>query len=153
MPVDPEATAPEETPPEENPGGEGSDFGGEISIRRVELFNLLFTAVMAALVYFLWEKSVAMAVGMGGIIMALSFRIMASVLKAVFGKGKVSFFALALFWLKFGLLMTGVGALVLVFDVDAMGLLIGLSLIVPAIVLETVLKLADTGGEAGGKGS
>ncbi|TLN11185.1 ATP synthase subunit I [bacterium] len=123
--------------------GEGPDIGGEINIRRIELFNIALVIIVTLVVKFLWNDAIAFAVIVGGILMAVSFRVIASVMTAVFGRGGGNIVHVATYWLKFALMMLLVGALVLVYNLDVGGLLIGFSQIVPAIVLETVWKLAN----------
>lgn len=121
---------------------EGGDIGGPVNIRRIELFNILLVIVVTLLVSVFWSGDIAFAVIVGGVLMAASFRIIASVMTAVFGKGGGSIVHVATYWLKFTLMMLLTGAAILVYDLDVGGLLIGFSQIVPAIVLETVWKLA-----------
>lgn len=116
--------------------------GGEISTRRIELVNVALVLAAAALAYFLWTPQVAVGMILGGALSAASFRVIAVVMKAIFAKGSTSFWPVATFWIKYSAMMAAVGALVLIYRVDVIGLLIGLSLLLPAIVVEAVLRMA-----------
>lgn len=126
----------------DNGEDEGRDIGGEINIRRIELFNVILIIVVTLIVSIFWSGDIAFAVVVGGVLMAVSFRVIASVMTAVFGKGGGNIVHVATYWLKFTLMMLLTGAAVLVYDLDVGGLLIGFSQIVPAVVFETIWKLA-----------
>ena len=77
--------------------------------------------------------------------MASSFFIITAVMTAVFDREKATFWHVLVFCLKFGLVMLAIGVLILVYDINSMGILIGVSLVLPSIVLESILKLARSG--------
>lgn len=141
----------DDLPAEEENGGDEGLPGTEINIRRIEIIHVVLILLTVGIAY-VWERQMSLSIFLGGAIMATSFRIIAVVMRSVFGKGRVNALALGTYWLKFAAMMTAVGVLILIYDVDATGLLVGLTLIVPSIVLETVMKLAKS-GEAGGQGS
>lgn len=116
--------------------------GGDVSIRRIEIINvvLILAAVLAAFEF--WTRDGAIGIFLGGTLSAASFRIIAAVIRAVLGKGVTGFWPVFTYWLKYLLMMGMVGILVLIYRIDAMGLLIGLSVIVPSIFAEAAIKLA-----------
>ncbi|WP_025323880.1 ATP synthase subunit I [Deferrisoma camini] len=132
-----------ETPPEtpDAPLGDAGDDAGEvISIRRIQVFNLVLTAV-GTLVGLWLSRRFALGVLLGGLVMAANFKVMAAVLRSVFLKGSTSPVNVGLYWVKFAGLMLLVGVLVVKFRVDAIGLLCGLGAIFIAITMEAVLRL------------
>jgi len=124
--------------PEDGDGGTK-----EISIRRIELFNLLIIAAAAIAAWFYEGKRLSLAIIFGGLLAAASFRVVAMVVTTLLegGSSKGKGFAAFVYWLKFMLTFALVGVAVLYLKVNVGGLLIGLSLIVFAIIIETLFKL------------
>jgi len=120
------------------------DGGGrEISIGRIELFNLLLIALAALFARLYKGAELSLAIIFGGLLAASSFRILKVVaVRLLEGDGsKGRGFAALIYWLKFMLIFALVGIGILFFKVNVGGLLIGLSLIVFAIIIETLLQL------------
>ncbi len=133
-----------ETPPEKpgpDVGETEEDSGGEVSLQRIQVINLILTVVGAG-ASLLISYRFALGVLTGGLVMAANFRIMVGVIRAVFLKGSTSPVNVGIYWAKFTILMFVIGFLVLKVRVDAIGLLCGLSAILVAITLEAVLKLS-----------
>ncbi len=129
---------PEQTP--SIPSEEGL-LGPEVSVKRIQVLNLVLIALAAVIglgvsFNFFW------GVVAGGATMAASFGVIAAVIKSVFTKSGASPFNIGIYWLKFVGILAMVGAFVLVFRLDPLGLLVGLSTILLAITLEAVLRLA-----------
>jgi hypothetical protein len=123
------------------PAGSDEVFGPEVSIRRIQILNLCLVGLtslggLAVSAEFFWG---ALA---GGVLMAVSFGIIAAVIKSVFTKSGISPLRIGIYWAKFAGILLIVGALILVFRVDPLGLLVGLSTILVAITVEAVLRLA-----------
>lgn len=126
------------------PGGKAPENpiqDAPIDIRRIEWLNLLLIALAAIFAFVLHSGATALGVLLGGALMATSFRITGAVMQAVFGRGAQRGWPMVAYWLKFGLLMGLLGVMILVFDVDALGLLLGLSMILVSIVVETLRTL------------
>lgn len=134
-----------EQPPEQAPlAGEQEDPGHpgkEVNLTRIEVMNLGLI-VLAALAG--WGLSQAFALGVlaGGALMGLNFRIIVAVMRAVFIRGSTSLVNVGGYWLKFVGVLAVVGVCILVFEIDPIGFLVGLSTILVAITAEAVLRLA-----------
>ncbi len=133
-----------ETPPDPEgnqlePGQEEAP-GPEVSLRRIQVINLVLVAAGSAAGLALSNRF-ALGVLTGGLLMAASFRVIAVVIRAVFLKGSTSPANVGIYWLKFTGMMLLVGYLVLKVRVDAIGLLLGLSGILVAITAEAVFTL------------
>lgn len=131
-PVDRGAPLSEEAPP-----------GDEVSVERIQLINLCLIALTAAASLFF---SVRFAVGVvsGGVLMAVNFRILVGVIRAVLRKGEEGGSNLAkagVYWAKFLGVMALVAVCVLVFRVDVFGFLVGLSTLLVAILLEAMFRV------------
>ncbi len=112
----------------------------EVSVRRIEALNIGLLAAIA--LGGLWvSQAFALGVVAGGLLMIANFRIIVGVIRSVFLKGSHSALNVGLYWFKFMAFMALVGMLVAVFQVDAIGVLTGLSVIVLAILVEGVLRL------------
>jgi hypothetical protein len=120
---------------------EGGAALGEVSIRRIQIINLCLLCV-TALASLRISQAFALGVVAGGVLMAGNFGIIVSVIRAVFLKGQASALKVGLYWFKFAAVMLIAGVLILVFRVDVIGLLVGLSTILVAIVAEALLRLA-----------
>ncbi len=102
-------------------------------IERVERLNLVFSASAVAASWAFVSPAFAGGIAAGALIEAVNFR-------GLFRAGKRLFTGHAPSWtsgwsLRFGLLAAGIGAS-LYFGADPVGLVIGLSLILPAAVIE-----------------
>lgn len=131
----------EQPAPSDSVADEAGATFGEVSVRRIQVINLCLLAA-AALVSLWFSRAFALGVVAGGALMAGNFNIIVSVMRAVFLKGQAGIGRVGLYWVKFAALMLLIGVLVLVFRVDGIGLLVGLSTILVAIVAETLLRLA-----------
>jgi hypothetical protein len=136
---EPAAASPDATAA--SPAATDEILGAEVSIRRIQVLNLCLVGVtslggLALSVDFFWG---ALA---GGALMAASFGIIAAVIRSVFTKTGISPLRIGIYWAKFAGILLIVGALILVFRVDPLGLLAGLSTILVAITAEAVLRLA-----------
>jgi hypothetical protein len=128
---------------EESSNGSGlSSNGSGLSIGRIEIFNLLMIFGVLLIALLLGHKEVAKGVGAGGAISALSFRAIAYVLGLAFKKSRIGCFPLILTLTKFGLIMIAMGSLILVYNVDILGILIGTSMIMPSILLEALINMS-----------
>ena len=134
MGTPPEPTGPDSTSEEEE------SPAGELSLTRIEVVNLIL--VGAASAGALWiSRQFALGVLAGGLLMAANFRVIAGVMRAVFLRGSASLVNVGLYWVKFVAVMFLAGALILFFRVDAIGFLIGLSVILVAITAEALVRL------------
>lgn len=131
----------EPTPPNPSEETEGKNAGTEVSVEAMERINLLLVAIAAGLGFF-WGSHKALAIFVGGALMAGCFRITIMAMRALFIKEEAKRWPLVIYWLKFTSIIAIVGVLVFKFEIDPAGFLIGLSLIVVAIVAEAVRKLA-----------
>jgi hypothetical protein len=128
-------------PPEQEVSpGEDEEGTGEISIERIQVINL-FLVAGASLLALLISVRFALGVLSGGLLMAVNFRILTGVVRTVFVKGAPSFVGAGMYWLKFLAMLVLVGVFVLVFRIDAIGFLVGLSTILVAITAEAVMRL------------
>lgn len=114
--------------------------GNEVSLTRIQVFNLVFVAA-AALLALYFSRPMAYGVLLGGVLMAANLRIIVGVMTSVFGKGSGSMLNVGLYWAKFAGMMLLVGVLLAIFQIDPVGLLIGLSLFLLAISAEATLRL------------
>lgn len=112
----------------------------EVSLKRIQILNLCFIGIGTAAG---WSLSQPLGLGIlvGGLIMAVNFRIIVGVMRSVFLKGTANVANVGLYWAKFAGVMLLVGVLIAMFQMDAVGLLVGLSLIVPAVFIEAVVRL------------
>lgn len=133
-------TPPDPTGPETTPDEEESSYG-EVSLTRIQVLNLGITAAVAVL-SILFSVRFGLGVVVGGLLMAANFRVIVGVIRSVFLYGSANILNVGIYWAKFGLLMLAVGILVLVFRIDPIGFLVGLSVILVAITTEAVLRLA-----------
>lgn len=120
---------------------EEASIGGEISIRRIQIVNLVLV-VLATVGGLAVSGEFCLGVLAGGLLMAGSFGIIASVIRSVFTKTTISPLKIGIYWAKFAGILLLIGVLILVFRVDPLGLLVGLSTILVAITGEAVLRLA-----------
>lgn len=124
-------------------GAEGKKAAaGEISVRRIEIINAALILLCAAAAYFVFGGERAGGVAMGGLLSAASFRTVALVMRRILRPEPTSGWPVALFWFKYSAVILAVGLLVLEYEVDIIGFLIGVTLIVPSIVIEAVAKAA-----------
>jgi len=134
------------TPADEAGGSEGypgedGPTPAEVSTRRIEVLNLALVALASAASLVI-SKDFAAGVVAGGLLMAANFRVIVGVIRAVFLKGSTRLGNVVIYWLKFAGVMALVGVLILVFQVDAVGFLVGSSTLLVAITAEAVLRLA-----------
>ncbi len=135
-----------EQPPEEAPlAGEEAGAGlpgKDVNLTRIEVVNLVLIGLAAVGGL---SVSTAFSVGVltGGALMALNFRIIVAVMRAVFLRGSTSLVNVGGYWLKFVGVLVLVGVCILVFETDPIGFLVGLSAILVAITAEAVLRLAS----------
>lgn len=134
-----------ETPPDRDlPGiatSEDETFAPEVSLKRIQIINLciLIVALLASLRI---SRGFALGVALVGVLMAANFVVIAAVIRSVFQKGKTSALNIGIYWAKFTGILLAIGALIVFFRVDVVGLLVGLSTILVAITLEALLRLA-----------
>ncbi|MHB8765151.1 MAG: ATP synthase subunit I [Deferrisomatales bacterium] len=136
-------TPPDQRDAEVSPGA-GEDEGPpikEVSLGRIEILNVCLVAA-AALASFWFSRAFALGVLAGGVLMAANFRVIVGVMRSVFVRGSANALNVGIYWLKFVGLMLLVGIVILVFRVDPIGFLVGLSLILVAITTEAALRLA-----------
>ncbi len=112
------------------------------SIRRIARVNVIVYAIAVAL-SFMFDKSIGSAVAVSGAIAVASFWVSAVSLGPVFRKRRMGFWPGAIYWFKYTFLIASVGVLILVFEMNAIGLVIGFSVILPSIVFEAVRKSSD----------
>ena len=130
----------ESTPPASGEQTEREDKR-EVSVAAMEKINLLLVAVSTSLALF-WGVDKAVAVCIGGALMGIIFRITVAAMRAIFIKSRNRGWPLVAYWLQYTLMIVVVGVLILEFKIDPAGFLIGLSMIVIAIVVEAIRKLA-----------
>lgn len=124
----------------ESASEEGESALGEVSVRRIQGINLCVVA-FAAVASLLISTAFALGVLVGGILMAANFSVIVTVIRSVFLKGEASILNVGMYWFKFVAVMLLTGVLILIFRVDVIGLLVGLSTILVAIVAEALLRL------------
>lgn len=129
---------PEDFPVAEDAADE--DSGNEVSLTRIQVLNLAFVAA-TALVALYFSRPMAYGVLLGGVLMAANLRIIVGVMSSVFGKGSGSMLNVGLYWAKFAGMMLLVGVLLAIFQIDPVGLLMGLSVFLLAISAEATLRL------------
>ena len=134
-----------ETPPDGESTGtspEGEEAAGaEVSVKRIQIINLCILAVTCVATLRI-SQAFALGVLAGGVLMAVNFSIIVTVIRSVFTKSQTSVLNVGGYWIKFVGILLLVGTLMLVFHVDVIGLLVGLSTILVAITAEAVLRLA-----------
>ena len=132
--------APPEQSEPENPSGEEEDLGGEVSVRRIQIIDLLLIAAACA-ASLLISRELALGVLAGGILLAANFRVLAGVIRAVLLKGSGSLTQVGIYWVKLAGVMLLVGVLLIAFRIDPIGFLVGLGTILVAVTAEAVLRL------------
>lgn len=128
------------TPPEAEGSQAVETDANQVSLKRIQVLNLVFVVAGAGVALY-FSREMAYGVLLGGALMALNLRIIVGVMRSVFGKGSGSVVNVGLYWAKFAVLMLAVGVLIAVFEIDPIGLLIGLSVFVLAISLEATSRL------------
>jgi hypothetical protein len=134
-----------ENPPDrhssETPYEEDQSPAPEVSVKRIQIINvcILLVACLASLAI---SREFAVGIIVGGILMAANFVIITAVIRSVFLKGETSVLSIGIYWAKFVGVLVLVGVLILVFRIDVIGFLVGLSTILLAITTEAVLRLA-----------
>lgn len=141
MTVEIEMDAPPDRPAPAEAAGSEEPSGAEVSIRRIEIVHACLVAVgsLAALVA---SRPFALGVFVGGLLMIANFRVIVGVIRSVFLKETNRVGNVIFYWLKFVGILGLVGVIVVKFRVDALGFLVGLSLILVAITAEAVVRLA-----------
>ena len=134
------ATAPDPDAPGGTDVEESVASGGEVSLTRIQVLNLVFVGIAAGAAW-TFSRELAYGVLLGGALMAANLRIIVGVMTSVFGKGSGSVINVGLYWAKFAGMMLLVGVLLAVFEIDPVGLLIGLSVFLVAITAEAVARL------------
>lgn len=134
------STIPDPGDPQQVDAEEEETPGGEVSLGRIQVLNLVFVVLGAGLAL-LHTRALAYGVLLGGALMAVNLRIIVGVMQSVFGKGSGSIVNVGLYWAKFAVLMLVVGVLIAVLEIDPVGLLIGLSVFLIAIAVEGTLRL------------
>ncbi len=120
----------------------GPDSGNRISLGRIEITNLVLSVLAGALLWLLWGPARGLAAAAGGLLVAASLRTVAVVMGRILAPGRKGLWPAVIFWLKYTLVIAAVGVLVLKFEIDIPGFLVGVSLMVPAIVFEAVRSWA-----------
>ena len=135
------------SPDQENPEGteveEPGPVGGEVSLTRLQVLHLVFVAIAAGTALY-FGREMAYGVLLGGALMAANLRIIVGVMRSVFGKGSGSALNVGLYWAKFAILMLVVGILIAILGIDPVGLLVGLSIFVIAIIVEATARLLQS---------
>ncbi|HSH70005.1 MAG TPA: hypothetical protein VK997_08810 [Deferrisomatales bacterium] len=137
------ATPPDPDGSQATKAGTAEDSGNEVSLTRIQVLNLVFVGIAAACGWY-FSREMAYGVLLGGVLMAANLRIIVGVMTSVFGKGSGSIVNVGLYWAKFAGMMLLVGVLLAVFEIDAVGLLIGLSVFLVAITAEAVFRLTQS---------
>ena len=134
------ATAPDPDAQEHTDADEGATPGGEVSLTRIQVLNLVLVGVTAGGAWF-FSRELAYGVLLGGALMAANLRIIVGVMRSVFGEGSGSIINVGLYWAKFAAMMLLVGVLIAVVEIDPVGLLIGMSVFLIAITGEAIARL------------
>ena len=137
------ATAPDPDAPEHTDTGESPASDGEVSLTRIQVLNLVLVAITAGGAW-IFSRELAYGVLLGGALMAANLRIIVGVMRSVFGGGSGSIVNVGLYWVKFAAMMLLIGVLIAVFEIDPVGLLIGLSVFLLAITAEAVARLMQS---------
>jgi hypothetical protein len=131
------------TPPDPEGSQAVETDANQVSLKRIQVLNLVFVVAGAGLAL-LFSREMAYGVLLGGALMAVNLRIIVGVMQSVFGKGSGSIVNVGLYWAKFAVLMLVVGVLIAIFQIDPVGLLIGLSIFLIAISLEATARLIQS---------
>ena len=131
------------TPPDPEGSQAVETDANQVSLKRIQVLNLVFVVAGAGLAL-LFSREMAYGVLLGGALMAVNLRIIVGVMQSVFGKGSGSIVNVGLYWAKFAGLMLVVGVLIAIFQIDPVGLLIGLSIFLIAISLEATARLIQS---------
>ena len=134
------ATPPDPDGSQATEAGPAEDSGNEVSLTRIQVLNLVFVGIAAACGWY-YSREMAYGVLLGGALMAANLRIIVGVMRSVFGGGPGSIINVGLYWAKFAGMMLLIGVLLTVFEIDPVGLLIGLSVFLFAITGEAVARL------------
>lgn len=110
---------------------------------RVELFNLLLAALVSGGFWLVSGSEGALGVVVGAFVTASSLRIVRVVMGRIIKPGPTSWWPVAVFWLKYMAMIAFVGLIVLKFKLDLAGFLTGVTLLLPAIVLEAAVRTAS----------
>jgi hypothetical protein len=134
------ATPPDPDDSQATAAGPEEDSGSEVSLTRIQVLNLVFVVAAAGLAL-LFSRAMAYGVLLGGALMAANLGIIVQVMTSVFGKGSGSTLNVGLYWAKFAGMMLVVGVALAIFQIDPVGLLIGLSVFLVAITVEATGRL------------
>ena len=140
MTVEIEMDAPPDRPAPAEAAGPDEPSGAEVSTRRIEVGHVCLVAV-ASLAGLLLSRAFALGGFAGGLLMIANFRVIGGVIRSVFLKETNRIGNVIFYWLKFVGVLGLVGVIVVKFRVDALGFLVGLSLILVAITAEAVVRL------------
>lgn len=132
--------APPDRPAPAEAAGPDEPSGAEVSTRRIEVVHVCLVAA-ASLAALLLSRAFALGVFAGGLLMIANFRVIVGVIRSVFLKETNRVGNVIFYWLKFVGVLGLVGVIVVKFRVDALGFLVGLSLILVAITAEAVFRL------------
>jgi len=132
--------APPDRPAPADAAGSDEPSGAEVSTRRIEVVHVCLVAA-ASLAALLVSRAFALGVFAGGLLMIANFRVIVGVIRSVFLKETNRVGNVIFYWLKFVGVLGLVGVIVVKFRVDALGFLVGLSLILVAITAEAVFRL------------
>jgi len=132
--------APPDRPAPADAAGSDEPSGAEVSTRRIEVVHVCLVAA-ASLAALLVSRAFALGVFAGGLLMIANFRVIVGVIRSVFLKETNRVGNVIFYWLKFVGVLGLVGVIVVKFRVDALGFLVGLSLILVAITAEAVVRL------------
>jgi len=121
---------------------ESESGNAEISTNRIEVVNLILVAVTVGAFWLFSTPDRALGALAGGALAGGSFRVIAFSVKRLLETDRRRKWPGLLLWIKFSLIFVVVGVLILKVNIDVLGLLVGISLILPSIVFEAVCKLA-----------
>lgn len=113
------------------------------NLGRVEVFNLLLATLVSGGFWFASGPEGALGVAVGALVTASSLRVVRVVMGRILRPGPTSWWPVAVFWLKYMAVIALIGLIVLKFKLDVAGFLTGVTLLLPAIVLEAAARAAS----------
>ncbi|RMD97609.1 MAG: ATP synthase subunit I [Deltaproteobacteria bacterium] len=121
----------------------------EIDLRRVERKTLLLLVIVTGLaLLLLHDRSIGVAVGIGGLISWANFRLLRLIIEGAFKEqGVRRVFLVVLYPLKYLALLGLVFFLIRKAEFNVMAFLVGLSVLLPALLLETIHKALEEGAQ------
>lgn len=120
-----------------DPENSGSPQTG-LSLGVIEATNAILILLAALSCWLVWGQDRGVGVLIGGALSAGSFRVVVVVMKRILVPKRSGWWPVGVFWLKYMAMIAAVAWLMLKVKLDVIGFLVGVTLIVPSILMEAV---------------